>query len=131
MKTEMAVTDPRVYAFVFAVALLLAWPLAALSHAHPEQRSPAPNASLQQAPEAVRIVFTEDLEGAFSTLKVVAENGQSVTDGASAVAADNPRLMQVALQPLAAGTYTVKWHAVARDGHTTAGEYTFQVEPQQ
>lgn len=128
MKIEKTVTVPRTCAFVFALALLLAWPLAAWSHAHPEQQTPAPNASLQQAPESVRIVFSEDLEGAFSTLKVVAANGQSVTAGDSEVATDNPRLMQVALQPLAAGSYTVKWHAVSRDGHTTEGEYTFRVE---
>lgn len=73
------------------------------------------------------LFFSEDLEGVCSTLKVVAANRQSVTDGASEVAAHNPRLLQVALRPLTMDT--VKWHAVSRDGHTIAGEYTFQLEP--
>lgn len=129
MKTGMTVQTPRRRIALAIVALLLVWPLAAWSHAHPEQLTPAPDASLQQAPEAVNIVFSEDLEGAFSSLKVAAADGDSVTAGSSTVSADKPRLMQVTLQPLAAGTYTVQWHAVARDGHTTEGSYTFTVMP--
>jgi copper resistance protein C len=30
---------------------------------------------------------------------------------------------------LAAGTYTVDWHALATDGHKTNGSYTFTVKP--
>jgi methionine-rich copper-binding protein CopC len=30
---------------------------------------------------------------------------------------------------LAAGTYTVEWHALSSDGHKTKGDYTFSIKP--
>lgn len=38
---------------------------------------------------------------------------------------DKPHVMAVPLQSLQAGTYTVHWRA---DGHTTHGEYIFQIK---
>lgn len=112
---------------VFAAALLLAWSGVAWGHAHPEQMTPAANAVVTQAPEQVVIRFSEDLEGAFSSIKVSNAQGESVTAGASRVEANKPKVMMAPLQALQTGTYTVHWHAVARDGHTTDGSYTFQV----
>lgn len=108
--------------------LLLAWPAVAWSHAHPEQMTPAPNAVLQQAPQQVTIRFSEDLEAPFSSLKVTNDQGQSVTKGPSQVAGDKPKVMSVALRSLQPGTFTVHWHVVAVDGHTTEGAYHFQLQ---
>lgn len=38
------------------------------------------------------------------------------------------KAMHLALQPLVAGRYTVKWIAVATDGHRTQGTYAFTVK---
>lgn len=42
--------------------------------------------------------------------------------------APNAKAMHLALQPLAAGRYTVKWIAVATDDHLTQGTYAFTVK---
>lgn len=110
-----------------AVLLLVAWPAVSWSHAHPDQRSPAPGAVLQQAPGKVTIHYTEDLEPAFSFIKVTGPEGHLVDREKSHVDKDNARRMTVPLKPAANGTYTVHWHAVARDGHTTEGQYQFKV----
>ena len=113
---------------VLMLALLITCPSLAWGHAHPEQMIPESNATLQQAPEAVTIHFTEALEPAFSSIEVTGPQGQVVNQGDSHVAADNPNVLVAPLKPLESGTYTVDWHVVARDGHTTEGEYTFQVQ---
>lgn len=114
---------------VLALALLLLWPAAAWSHAHPQQRTPAPKATLKQAPQAAKILFSEELEGVFSTLTVVNAAGEPVTKGESHVPDNKLRLLVVPLKTLQSGTYTVKWHVVSRDGHTTEGQYQFTVKP--
>lgn len=116
------------YWFILMLSLLVACPGVAWGHAHPEQMTPESNATLQQAPEAVKILFTEALEPAFSSLKVTGPQGHAVNQGDSQVDADNPNLLVAPLKSLGPGTYTVHWHVVSRDGHTTEGEYTFQVQ---
>lgn len=90
--------------------------------------TPQPNATLQLAPEAVTIHFTEALERAFSSIKVTDEQGHAVNQDDSKSDADNPHVLVAPLKSLEPGTYTVDWHVVSRDGHTTEGEYTFQVQ---
>src|SRR5699024_5112589 len=97
---------PRRYALLLMLCLLLGCPVVAWSHAHPKQMTPAPDATLQQAPKQVRILFTEDLEAAFSSLKVTDAQGDSVTAGDSQVADDQPKEMSVPLESLPPGTYT-------------------------
>lgn len=130
MKQAFAVpvAQRRWYPLLLVLSLLLVWPAAAWSHAHPEQRVPDANAKLQKAPSEVKIRFTEELEPAFSTLKVTDRQGHPVNDGDSQVPNGKPRLLVAPLKSLAPGTYTVRWHVVARDGHTTQGHYTFEVE---
>lgn len=123
----LAVIRHHRYSLLLALALLIAWPGAAWCHAHPEQRTPAAEAKLEQAPKQVTILFSEALEPAFSSVKVTDDQGQSVNQGDSQVGADDPHLLVAPLQALEPGTYTVHWHAVSVDGHTTDGEYTFQV----
>jgi copper resistance protein C len=39
------------------------------------------------------------------------------------------KLMRVQVKALPAGTYTVKWHVLSVDTHTTEGNFTFHVSP--
>lgn len=127
-KSLFSVIHRQRYALLVMLCLLFALPGVAWGHAHPEQMTPAPNATLEQAPQQVTIHFTEELEPAFSTLKVTDAQGRSVNQGHSRVDSDKPKMMVAPLQSLEPGTYTVHWHVVARDGHTTEGEYTFQLQ---
>jgi methionine-rich copper-binding protein CopC len=51
-----------------------------------------------------------------------------VNDGAATIDPSNKSELIVKLKPLSAGTYTVKWHALSVDTHTTEGDFTFQVK---
>lgn len=122
-------TNSRLCQWLLALLLASAgmWPLAAWSHAHPEERHPAAGATLQQSPTEVRIRFSEELEEAFSSLKVTDQQGRAVHQGETRVPDTDAHVLTTQLQPLQAGTYTVHWRVVARDGHATKGEYTFEV----
>jgi methionine-rich copper-binding protein CopC len=110
-----------------AAALIALAAGSAQAHARLESSDPAPSSTLAAAPAAIRLQFTEALEPAFSkiVLRDAAGNDiqlpKPVPDNAS------PAVLAVALPPLAGGGYRVQWTAVARDGHTTKGEFRFRV----
>jgi hypothetical protein len=51
-----------------------------------------------------------------------------VNDGPAAIDPSNKSELTVKLKLLPAGMYTVKWHALSVDTHTTEGDFTFQVK---
>ncbi|TCW81924.1 copper resistance protein CopC [Burkholderia sp. SRS-46] len=111
-----------------AVVLAATVSTAAFAHARPANTDPAANAALGATPAAVAIDFTEPLEPAFSSIVVVDGSGKTVSDGKASVDAANRKRMTVPLSALGAGGYTVKWVAVAADGHRTQGSYRFSVK---
>ncbi|KWF01445.1 copper homeostasis periplasmic binding protein CopC [Burkholderia pseudomultivorans] len=111
-----------------AVVLAATVSSAAFAHAHVASSDPAANAALAAAPAAVTIDFTETLEPAFSSIVVVDGDGKTVSDGRARIDAANRKRMTVPLAALGAGAYTVKWVAVATDGHRTQGAYGFSVK---
>ncbi|HTR08589.1 MAG TPA: copper homeostasis periplasmic binding protein CopC [Paraburkholderia sp.] len=111
-----------------ALALSFGAVQSAFAHAHPKHETPAPNATIDISTKEVAIDFDEGLEPSFSSIIVTGADGKPVNDGKSAVAQNDDKHMTAALQPLSAGTYTVAWIAVAKDGHRTQGHYTFTVK---
>ncbi|AOK17502.1 copper resistance protein CopC [Burkholderia cepacia] len=111
-----------------AVALAATVSTAAFAHARPAKADPAANAALAVAPTAVTIDFTEPLEPAFSSIVVVDGSGKTVSDGHVRIDASNRKRMTVPLTAVGTGAYTVKWVAVATDGHRTQGAYGFSVK---
>lgn len=110
---------------VLATALLAAQEVQA--HAFLEHASPAVGSSVPAAPAAVTMWFTQQLEPAFTTASVTDASGNAVAAARAAVDAQNPMELKVPLKPLPPGTYTVSWHALSVDTHTTTGHFTFQV----
>ncbi|CAN0622940.1 copper resistance protein C [Burkholderia multivorans] len=111
-----------------AVVLAATVSSAAFAHARPANTEPAANAELASAPPAVAIDFTETLESAFSSIVVIDGQGKAVSAAKASVDAASRKRMTVPLAPLASGAYTVKWVAVAADGHRTQGAYRFSVK---
>ncbi|AOJ38802.1 copper resistance protein CopC [Burkholderia lata] len=101
---------------------------AAFAHAHLAKSDPAAGAAVAAAPAAVTIDFTEPLEPAFSSIVVVDSDGKTVSDGRARIDASNRKRMSVPLTAVGTGAYTVKWVAVATDGHRTQGAYGFSVK---
>ena len=99
----------------------------ARAHAFLDHASPAVGSSVPNAPAAVTIWFTQDLEPAFSQLSVTDAKGARVDLANARVPPGGPDQLQVGLKPLPPGTYTVTWHVVSVDTHPTEGTVTFDV----
>jgi copper resistance protein C len=113
-------------AAVFAAAVVLGAPVVH-AHAFLDHASPAVGSSLPSAPASVTMWFTQQLEPAFTTATVTDGSGNNVDSGAAQVDPKDPTELRVLLKPLPPGTYTVAWHALSVDTHTTQGHFTFEV----
>ncbi len=102
----------------------------ALAHAHLKSAAPPANGTVAAAPTELDLTFTEGVNPRFTGVKLTGPGGAAVPTGASTLgkAGDTVLVVPVAA-PLAPGTYTVDWHALATDGHKTNGRYTFTVIP--
>jgi methionine-rich copper-binding protein CopC len=103
--------------------------LAAGAHAHAmlDHADPRVGSQVATAPSAVKLWFSEALEGSFSSVSVTDASGKRVDRNDTHVDGSNKALLQVSLQPLPPGTYTVHWRAVSIDTHVTQGDFSFRV----
>src|SRR6266513_4604819 len=98
------------------------------AHALLNRSDPPSGATLQQAPRAVTLTFTEAPEPTLSSVRILLPSGQQVPTGPLHALAGAPRTLEVTLGPLSTGVYTVTWRTVSRvDGHVTGGAFAFGV----
>ena len=109
--------------------VLIALPGLAWAHAHLKTATPAPDSTVQTAPGAVTIDFTEGVEPKFSSIEVQDAAGRRVDTGAAETSPSDNKQFHVGLQPLQPGTYKVTWRATAVDTHKTDGTFQFTVAP--
>ncbi len=113
--------------FMLAVAYLAA-AAPALAHANLERSEPAANSVQRTPPPLVRLWFTEDIESSFSSVQVLDMSGSQVDKRDSQRMPNDSKGLQVSLDPLPQGLYTVAWKATsAVDGHLTAGSFSFTI----
>ena len=101
----------------------------AAAHASLDHANPSVGSTVQGSPGEVKVWFSEAVEPAFSTLRVVDEAGASVDRGDKAVDPGDRTLIKVSLQPLAPGKYKVLWRVRSVDSDTTVGSFSFSVAP--
>ena len=101
----------------------------ACAHAQLRQADPAVGSTLHSAPTQVTLTFSEALEPRFSTIVVQNQIGAPVDRHDLHVAGDDAHHVAIGLVPLAAGTYSVVWHATSVDTHKTEGSFTFTIAP--
>jgi copper resistance protein C len=111
-----------------ACALFASLP-AAQAHAFIDHAEPAVGGKVLHTPKQVRIWFTEALEAAFSSIKVLDQGGHELQQGKALADKANPQILQIGVPSLPAGTYKVVWRAVSVDTHVTTGSFTFSVAP--
>lgn len=111
-----------------ALAGAMLVPATARAHAFIDHSDPAVGSTLPAAPSVVHIWFTQELEPAFSAIQVTDASGASVNDGSATLDPKNNQELDLKLKPLKPGTYTVKWHVLSIDTHTTDGDFTFTVK---
>jgi hypothetical protein len=113
-------------AAVFAAAVTLG-AAGAGAHAFLDHASPAVGSSVPSPPADLKMWFTQQLEPAFTSATVTDKSGASVESGAAQVDPKDPTELNVPLKPLPPGTYSVSWHALSVDTHTTTGHFNFDV----
>ncbi len=119
----------HIYSLLLVTALLASGAAAALAHAFLDHALPAVGSTSHGSPPELRLWFTQELEPAFSTVKVVDSSGKQVDKGDASVDAQDRKLLKVSLPPLAPGTYKVMWRVTSVDTHTTSGSFPIQIAP--
>jgi copper resistance protein C len=102
---------------------------AAHAHAFLDHAEPRVGNTIKSPPRTLSLWFTQNLESTFSTIEVLDSNGARVDTGKASVDTADRKLLRVPVKVLPAGTYTVKWHVLSVDTHTTEGNFTFHVAP--
>lgn len=109
---------------ITALLILALGTSAAYAHAHLDHAVPAVGSTVDTAPHEVSLTFTQNLEPAFSSVSVTDTAGADVGQGKAEISGNVMRLELKSLDP---GSFTVHWHAVSVDTHTTEGTFTFHV----
>lgn len=105
-------------------------PTTAFAHAELASSTPAPNATLKQAPTVLVLAFTEPVDPANSSIELLDETGQSLPGVQRPSAGDGNRRLTAALPTLTPGIYEVSYRVTsAVDGHVTTGLFAFRFDP--
>ncbi len=116
-------------AVCLAIAALVAFaPAVAFAHGKLESAEPAANTAVDTAPTSLRLTFNEDLETAFSTIRVENTSGAAIGEAKAKVDAADKKVLTLAVPKLAAGTYSVQWAVMTGDSHKSKGTYKFSVK---
>src|SRR6187431_113778 len=129
---------PRAWRLAGAIALLAllvapALPGATggrvLAHAQLVASSPGSGTVVPEAPEEIRLVFSEPLEAGLSSADIADLNGNVLLARAGTVDPDDPYALVVTGAPLEdGGIYLVTWRSLsAADGHAAQGFFYFGV----
>ena len=96
---------------------------AAEAHAMLDHASPAVGSTVATSPGQVTLYFTQQLEPKFSGAEVRNASGARVDHGKSI----SGTAMRLSVGTLAPGAYSVTWHVLSVDTHTTQGTFSFRV----
>ncbi|HEX9171150.1 MAG TPA: copper homeostasis periplasmic binding protein CopC [Telluria sp.] len=110
-------------------AMAIATALSSSAHAHARLEASTPKAGTVVAarPTEIRLQFNEQVELAFSKIRLVDQAGNVVATSSVGLDKSNPKVMIATLSPVGAGSYRVQWSALTRDGHKVKGEFPFRV----
>jgi copper resistance protein C len=120
---------PLVRLIVLIAVLALGVGADAAAHAVLERAEPRAGSRIRTPPAEVKLWFTESLEPAFSTVRVLDTQGRQVDRADGRVDTVNPVLLRVSLPPLDVGSYRVIWRVVSVDTHVSEGHFTFSFAP--
>ncbi len=110
-----------------AVAALTATLSTALAHGTVQSASPANGAALDTPPTEIRLNFSEALEPAFTSVKLLNAAGQAVPTPEKAHVEDGKTVV-LPLPALSRGSYKAQWMSVGHDGHHIHGDLDFTVK---
>ena len=112
-------------ATVALLALALLLPATAAAHATLDRATPRVQGSVEAAPRAVTLEFSQAVSLVSRSLEVFAADG-SLVSGAPTLSGDH-RSVSVSVSAVARGAYTVRWRELSSDGHIGTGVFTYGV----
>ncbi len=115
---------------IYCVAVVVLQPQSALAHAYVIGSDPIDGSTVTAIPKVVRIYFNANVSSMSVVQVLYVQNGEYVSVPThSALATNNARELDTFLPTsLKAGSYLVRWTAIANDdGHTTFGSIGFDV----
>ncbi|MDB5855327.1 MAG: copper resistance protein CopC [Herminiimonas sp.] len=118
----------RYILFTLFAATTVAGNTSTWAHATLKNATPAKDVEVTNVPKEITLQFSEKLEAAFSSAKLVDSTGKELTADKATLDADDPSVMKLAVPALTAGTYTVVYVGVGHDGHRRKGDYSFTVK---
>ena len=96
------------------------------AHAHLKSQVPAADSTVS-APSELRLMFSEGVEASFTNVSITRDGSAVPVKNLATEGSDKKTLIVTPAAPLAAGAYTVEWHAVSVDTHKSEGAYRFKV----
>lgn len=112
-------------ALLTAAAVVLLGAPAALAHDHLLSSDPGDGASVQTAPSAITLEFSDSPQPVSPRVRVTAADGTVVADGEPSI--DGTRVSLPLPQGTPTGRMTVQWRVVSHDGHPIEGTFGFDV----
>lgn len=98
---------------------------AAMAHTALSGSVPAKGAVVD-SPAALTLEFGADVK--LARVQIVPETGEALTLPLDRGAPASKMMVLTVPKPLASGRHTVKWRAVADDGHVMTGDFAFSVK---
>lgn len=117
---------PRYVLLAGLLSVIVFAPHLAMAHAVLLASTPTAHATVKGPELTVLLKFNSRIDGAHSRLYVVSADGKSQSLALTSQSA--PDTLAAQSVKLAAGTYTIRWQALASDGHITRGEIPFVVQ---
>jgi copper resistance protein C len=118
----------RGLALALALAAGALTPLGAAGHAVLQRAEPGADSRLKRPPDEVKLYFSERLEPAYSSVRVLDDRDAQIDRRDARVDRGNPVLLRATLPPLPPGRYRVRWRVLSIDADVTEGDFSFRVE---
>ena len=114
--------------FVAVLVAGLAIPREAFAHLVLVSSAPPAGSTLDAAPTAIGLSFSEDPQLGATHIDVVNAAGARVNSGAPRLVQIPKHTLEIGLSAsLAPGRYTVRWRTTSDDGHPVHGAFTFRI----
>jgi len=101
----------------------------AAAHAVLTSSSPAANSVLVEAPQEIRLSFSDRIETRFSSVSLTRSDGTKVQIARPAADPQKHNDLLVPLPALAPGKYQVEWQTTSTDSHRIRGQFGFEIKP--
>ncbi|QGQ97999.1 hypothetical protein EHS13_25455 [Paenibacillus psychroresistens] len=106
--------------------ILFLYPSTTLAHASLIKSLPQSNSLSLNSPKEISLTFNERLEDSLYYIKVINDEGQSVTSKKAKLDAKRTTL-SLEIPKLADGTFVATYHIISADGHPIEGSYLFTI----